>query len=38
MPDAAAYLAALEHVAVYEATGRVDFERLTALCDDKLMD
>ncbi|MBT8127996.1 MAG: HprK-related kinase B [Gammaproteobacteria bacterium] len=38
MPDAAAYLAALEHVAVYEATGRVDFKRLTALCGEKLMD
>ena len=38
MPDASAYLAALEHVSVYEASGRVDFERLTALCADRLMD
>ena len=38
MPDAAAYLAALECVSVYEARGRVDFKRLTALSDDKLMD
>lgn len=38
MPDASDYLAALEHVSVFEATGRVDFERLTALCADELMD
>ena len=37
MPDASAYLAALERVSVYEATGRVDFRRLTTRCDDKLM-
>jgi HprK-related kinase B len=38
MPEASAYLAALENVSVFEATGRADFERLTTLCTDKLMD
>ncbi|MGB5520848.1 MAG: HprK-related kinase B [Gammaproteobacteria bacterium] len=37
MPQATAYLDALEHVAIYEATGRVDFPRLTELCLDELM-
>jgi len=37
IPDALAYLAALVDVEMYEARGRVDFERLTALCLHKLM-
>lgn len=37
MPDATAYLEALEDVEVYEASGRVDFERLGTVCLDELM-
>jgi HprK-related kinase B len=37
MPDAAAYLAALQQVEIYEAVGRVDFARLGKLCHDELI-
>lgn len=37
-PDASAYVAALDGVDIYEASGRVDFERLGNLCMNKLMD
>ncbi len=36
-PEASAYLAALEDVEIYEASGQVDFERLGALCLNQLM-
>ena len=35
--DEPAYINALKGVKVYEARGRVDFERLTAYCEDKLL-
>ena len=37
-PDASAYLAALDGVDIYEASGRVDFERLGHVCLNELMD
>jgi HprK-related kinase B len=37
MPDASAYLAVLEDVAIYEASGKVDFERLGSVCLNDLM-
>ena len=37
MPHASAYNAELAHVEIYEASGRVDFERLSALCLNPLM-
>ena len=37
MPKAAAYLAELEDVQIYEASGKVDFERLGSVCLDELM-
>ncbi|MGD8582604.1 MAG: HprK-related kinase B [Gammaproteobacteria bacterium] len=37
IPDPADYLAALEGVVVYEASGRIDFERLGAQCLNELM-
>jgi HprK-related kinase B len=37
MPDAAQYLEALADVSVYEAGGRIDFERLQAICLDSLL-
>ncbi len=37
IPDPQDYLAALESVVVYEASGRIDFERLGALCLNELM-
>jgi HprK-related kinase B len=37
MPDAADYLAALDNVAVYEASGRIDFNRLGEICRNELM-
>ncbi len=36
-PDASAYLAALEGVEVYEASGSVDFERLGTVCLNELL-
>lgn len=36
-PEASAYLAALADVDIYEASGRVDFEQLGALCIDQLL-
>ena len=36
-PDASAYLAALAGVEIYEASGRIDFERLTSLCLEQLL-
>ena len=38
MPDAAAYLAALKRVEIYEAVGRVDFTRLGKLCHEELIE
>ena len=37
MPEAAAYLAELEDVQVYEVSGNVDFERLGSVCLSELM-
>jgi HprK-related kinase B len=37
LPDPALYLAALEGIVVYEASGRIDFERLAALCLHELL-
>ncbi len=37
MPDAAIFLTALADVQVYEASGRVDFERVGAVCLNELM-
>ena len=37
MPQAAAYLAALADVEIYEASGRVDFECLGAVCREQLL-
>jgi len=37
MPEAAAYLAELEDVQIYEASGKVDFERLGSVCLSELM-
>ena len=37
MPDASDYVAALEPVQVFEATGRVDFAHLGKLCVDRLI-
>jgi HprK-related kinase B len=37
MPEAAAYLAELKDVLVYEASGKVDFERLGSVCLGELM-
>ena len=36
-PDASAYLAELEDVVIYEASGKVDFERLGSVCVNELM-
>ena len=37
MPQASTYLAELEQVEVYEASGRIDFSRLVTLCQNELM-
>jgi hypothetical protein len=37
MPDVADYLAELKDVLVYEASGKVDFERLGSVCLSELM-
>jgi len=36
-PDASAYLAGLEDVVIYEASGKVDFERLGSVCINELL-
>jgi HprK-related kinase B len=36
-PDASAYLAELEDVVIYQASGKVDFERLGSICLNELL-